>query len=97
MKQAIFILVAGLFLTGCAAHHKPTIVAFRPLAVRIPSECRTNSKPFIKLRESGPYSLSDLARDWQRGRRLYMSEAARADRCRLWVKRIHQTKRRNHD
>ena len=97
MKQMILILFAGLFLSGCGTHKKPTAIAFEPLAVRIPSECRINSKPFIKLRETGPYGLSDLAHDWRRGRRLYMSKAARADRCRLWVKRIHQTKRRNHD
>ncbi len=97
MKHLILILIAGLVLAGCGASKKPTAIAFEPLAVRVPSECKVKSKPFIKLRETGPYGLSDFARDWRRGKRRYQSEAARADRCRLWVGHIHQTKRRNHD
>jgi len=94
MKQLIIILSAGLLLAGCGANPKPTVIAFEPLPVRVPSECRVRSKPFIKLRETGSYGLSDFARDWRRGKRRYQFEATRADRCRLWVGRVHQSKRR---
>jgi len=94
MKQLILIFFAGLSLVGCSAKPKPQLIAFEPLAVRVPTECKVKSKPFIKLREKGPYSLSDFARDWRRGKRRYQFEATRADRCRLWVGRVHQSKRR---
>lgn len=98
MKQLIIILFAGLALAGCGAKPKPQFIAFEPLPVRVPSECKVKSKPFIKLRETGSYGLTDFAHDWRRGKRRYQSEANRADRCRLWVSRIHQSKRnQNHD
>ncbi|MCF6199607.1 MAG: hypothetical protein L3J67_09475 [Hyphomicrobiaceae bacterium] len=89
MKQLIILMLTGPLLAGCGAKPKPQFIAFEPLAVRVPSECRVKSKTFIKLRETGSYGLSDFARDWRRGKRLYQSEANRADRCRLWVGRIH--------
>lgn len=82
----------AMALAGCSGQgREPIAVSVIPLPARVPTECRVKAKPFIKLRETGPYGPGDLAKDWRRGKRRYQNEAARADRCRNWISRIHQS------
>ena len=96
MMRFIMLALAALALTGCSGQgREPIAISVTPLPARVPIECRVKAKPFIKIREAGSYGPGDLAKDWRRGKRRYRQEAARADRCRKWVRRIHQSNRRS--
>jgi hypothetical protein len=96
MMRVFTLLSVALALAGCGHQGRGAMIISEPhLPVRVPSECRVNSKSFIKIRETGSYGPGDLARDWRRGKQLYRQEAARADRCRAWVRRVHQSNRRS--
>lgn len=99
MMRFITLALAALALAGCSGQgREPVAISVSPLPARVPTECRVKARPFIKIREGGSYGPGDLAKDWRRGKRHYKTEAARADRCRKWVRRIHRQKRKsNHD
>jgi hypothetical protein len=98
MTRYLMLAFVAMALAGCSGQgREPVAISVTPLPARVPTECRVKAKPFIKIREAGKYGPGDLARDWRRGKQRYRREAARADRCRKWVSRIHQPRRKYND